>query len=66
MNINQINRQVRLLGRLRKEVKSIDSDYIDLETEFGKILIPKSIALKSIGSTVEHYKSKRETLKLKI
>ena len=66
MNENQINRQVRLIGKLRKQVKENSSEYIELHTEFGAILIPKNIALKLTGSTVEHYKSKRETLKIKL
>ena len=57
------NEQLRKLYQERSKIKSSDDTYFELVTESGKIFIPRKIVLKAYRSSIEHFRSKIDTLK---
>jgi hypothetical protein len=60
------NEQLRKLYKEKKRVKESNELYFDLQTESGRISIPKKVVIKAYNSSIEHFKSRiqyQETLK---
>lgn len=52
------NEQLTKLYQERKKAKESNEHYFEIQTESGPISIPKKTVIRSLNSSIEHYKSR--------